>query len=118
MKSPPKGPTPPRILRLHLIVRKDLPPGSQLAQIVHGQDEFRDAFPDHHRAWREESNTVVVHHAENLPHLEEALAEAELVGVPHAVFREENLGLQPTCMVLNPYAPGAVRLARRFPLAG
>ena len=103
--------------KLHIVVRADLPPGAQLAQIVHGQDAFRDALPREHEAWHQESNTVVVHHARDLSHLEGALNEAAFMGVGHAVFREEDLGDQATCLVLNPYHPLNERLARRFPLA-
>lgn len=61
-KDTPKLPRPPYEgpRRLYVLVRKDLPPGYQIAQAIHAKDEFTHTFPEAEKSWRDESNTIVV----------------------------------------------------------
>lgn len=102
--------------KVYLLIRKDLPVGYQLAQVVHGQDEFRAQHPEVHGAWRERSNTVAVLHIEDEEHLQALHQQARMRDVPCAVFREPDMEDQATCLVMGPH-PQTRRLTARLPLA-
>lgn len=102
--------------KLYLVIRKDLPLGPQIAQAVHGQDEFAATHPEVYRSWRTGSNTIVILHAKDEGHLRELHERALWKGVPCAVFQEPDMGDQATCLVLGPTAK-AHKLTNRLPLA-
>jgi peptidyl-tRNA hydrolase len=106
-----------RPAKLYVLIREDLPQGSQLAQVVHGQDEFRELHPELHREWRSSSNTVAILGVKDEVHLHSVRGKAEARGIPLAIFLEPDLGDQATCLVLAP-SPHTRRLCSSLPLAG
>lgn len=99
--------------KLYVLVRRDLSHGYQVAQAIHGRDEFSEAHPDIAKDWRQRSNTVVALHVEDVTHLRTFHMKATTQGIPCAVFYEPDLGGEPTCLVLGPTGR---RLARSLPL--
>lgn len=106
----------PPVDKVYVLIRQDLPTGSQLAQVVHAQDEFRETHPEVHGAWRKSSNTVAVLHLRDEDHLQEIHRKAEDRGIPCAIFREPDLGDAATCLVMGP-SPHTRRITARLPLA-
>ena len=47
-------------MKLHLVVRGDLPPGQQAVQAVHAMREFVREYPEVDRHWYEKSNTLAL----------------------------------------------------------
>lgn len=103
--------------KVYVLVRGDLPMGSQLAQAIHAQDEFRSLHPEVHEEWRRTSNTIVVLHLRDEDHLHDLHQKAATRDIPCAVFREPDLEDAATCLVLGP-TPYTRRLTARLPLAG
>lgn len=105
-----------RALRLHVAVLEELGRGAFASQAIHGQDAFRDELPNAHHRWRSESNTVVLHSAppEELARL---IRECTTLGIPHALFREEDRGGEITCVIADPYHPLTARAYKGIPLA-
>lgn len=106
----PKRPVP----KLFVIVRADIPHGYQLSQAIHGRDEFHAEHTEVSQRWRQESNTVVVLHAEGVEHLRILQIRARARGIPCSMFHEPDLGNDPTCLVLG---PSGRRLTSDLPLA-
>lgn len=108
--------TTPRALRLHVAVLAELGRGAFASQAIHGQDAFRDALPEAHHRWHAESNTVVIHSADP-GQLERLLSECQILGIPHASFREEDRDGEVTCVIADPYHPLTARAFKGIPIA-
>lgn len=102
--------------KMYVVVRSDLDFGSQLAQALHGRDEFIETHPEVNRTWRVRSNTIVVLHARDEDHILSLHGKACEWGIPCAVFREPDLGDQTTCLVLGP-SDHTRRVTDKLPLA-
>ena len=98
---------------MFVLVRQDLDHGPQLAQAIHGCDEFKEVHPEVAREWRQRSNTVVALHVRDVGHLREIQEKARLRNIPAAVFCEPDLDNEPTCLVLGPTGR---RLTSNLPL--
>lgn len=101
--------------RLCVIVRGDLPPGSRVAQAVHGAHEWADLHPDDYRAWRETSNTVAILGVKDEAHLVEVQEQADLYDIPFATFQEPDMGNSTTVLVLGPH-PATRKVTKGLPL--
>ena len=88
--------------KLYVLIRKDIPTGSQIAQSVHGMRQFSHEHPDLDHQWFHGSNTVVVLHVRDAMHLRKLHDKALPGGISGSVFFEPDLGDQPTCLVLAP----------------
>lgn len=47
-------------MKLYIVVRQDLRPGSQIAQAIHAFREYVEKHPESEREWYSNSNTIVV----------------------------------------------------------
>lgn len=103
--------------KLYLLVRKDLAPGAQAAQLVHAMRQFTHEHPDVDRVWFTGSNTVAVLSVRDETHLREVLHKAVSRGVKHSVFREPDFGDAATAAVLEPGIHSR-RITSSLPLHG
>lgn len=102
--------------KMYVVVRSDLNFGSQLAQALHGRDEFIADHPEVNHTWRQKSNTIVVLHAKDEGHLLTLHGKACQLGIPCSVFREPDLDDQTTCLVLGP-SDHTRKITDKLPLA-
>lgn len=95
--------------KLYLVTRRDLPPGSRVAQLCHAMREYVEKHPASEKAWYETSNTLVCLEAADEPSLRELIDKALARDVPVAVFEEPDLGGALTAIALGPSAKPFVR---------
>jgi hypothetical protein len=100
--------------KLYLIVRADLAPGLQAAQLVHAMRQWVEEYPRDDRKWFDNSNTVALLALPNEAALGVLLGQAQRFGIPAAAFREPDLDNQLTALALGPQAK---RLTRNIPPA-
>jgi DNA-binding transcriptional LysR family regulator len=100
--------------RLHLVVRRDLPPGDQAVQAAHALRQFTAEHPDIDRQWFEQSNTLALLAAPDERTLARMLDRAFDLGIRAAAFREPDLGGSLTAIAIE---PAGARLCRGLPLA-
>lgn len=103
-------------IKFYLIIRKDLSPGLQLAQVSHGSNEFAAKDPKAFIKWYVESKYTVVLHAEDLKHLYEIKKSLIKEGCLIYPFYEPDLGNELTCIAINPYTDSK-KVTKRLPLA-
>lgn len=94
-------------MKLYLITRKDLPPGAQAAQLVHGMAEFADKHPVVFKEWKEKSNTVVCLAVKDEAELRSLhgwvdVAHENLVPYAFSTFEEPDFGNAMTVLVIEP----------------
>ena len=104
--SPPK---------LTVIVRGDLTTGAKVSQAVHAAHEYADQHPRLYAQWRLESNTVAALVAQDEAHLVRLTEMAGAFDIPHAIFREIDMGDSQTVLVLAPH-PATRKLTAGLPL--
>ena len=97
------------IEKLYLVTRRDLPPGSRVAQVAHAFREYIEHFPAAEKAWYETSNTLVCLEADDEAALRTLVEQALNRDVPVAVFEEPDLGGALTAIALGPSAKSLVR---------
>lgn len=102
--------------RLYVVTRRDLPPGLQAAQAVHGAFAFAHLFPALTANWLAESNFLVVVTAADEFELALLLDRAAAADIARLPVREPDLDDQLMAVVLEP-GPTARRLCSSFPLA-
>ena len=93
---------PERLLKLYVVVRADLSPGSQAVQAAHAMREFAAEHPDVEAEWHKTSNTVVMLSAVGEEHLNYLLAQAKLRNVEATGFREPDLANSLTAICVGP----------------
>lgn len=99
-------------MKLYLVVRDDLSPGRQAAQLCHAHRAFVAEHPETELEWFEKSNTVVCL-AATPQGLAELVEKTRRRGVPASVFREPDLGDVLTAVAIGPTGKS---LCRRFSL--
>ncbi len=77
--------------KLFIVVRNDLPPGMQMAQVCHAQREFAERFPVLDRVWFDLSNNLVVLQVSDEPELRRLSVAARTEGWSHVCFKEPDL---------------------------
>lgn len=102
-------------LKLHLVVREDIPPGLQAAQLVHAATEFMSEYPEMAAAWRRDSNCVALLAVPDEASLK-ALAGRARIRAVTSEFREPDLGNSLTAVAVSPTAGGR-RVCGGLPLA-
>ena len=112
----PSKPKKPQLPRLYVLVRSDIPAGYQIAQAIHAKDEFTHTHPEREKEWREESNTIVVLNVPCQHELLDYTNKASAKGIKNAVFREPDMGGEPTAAAFEP-SPETSELFRKLPLA-
>lgn len=100
--------------RFYVIVRADLPPGARLAQSCHAAIDYGFKFPEEHRQWHEESNTIVCLKAEDANAIVEIAFACQEAGVKHLIFMEPDWDYEVTAIAV---APEGAELLRKLPLA-
>lgn len=101
-------------MKLYLVTRGDLNPGSRAAQLCHAIRAFTEEHPDVDRVWFERSNTLVLLEVPGETELLRLATRARENHIPCSLFREPDLGDQATALAI---APDGRRLVRRLPLA-
>lgn len=96
-------------MKLYLVTRKDLPPGAQAAQLVHGMAEFAEEHPETFKAWKEASNTVVCLSVRDEEKLHALASEACAAEHRFSLFHEPDFGNAVTVVVLEPKAEALVK---------
>lgn len=96
-------------------MRDDIPPGLQLAQVVHAALEFQHDHPEIVAAWRT-SNYVVIVSVPDEGALLDLITAAHQRGIPRTAVREPDLADEATAVALAP-VPEAARLCACLPLA-
>jgi hypothetical protein len=102
--------------KLYVVVRGDLPAGSQIAQACHGMRQFGHEHPLIEGAWFRESNYIAILNARNEEHIERLIAKCLEKDVPYSIFREPDLGDSITCLVVCP-GPSGRKICSSLPLA-
>jgi len=110
---PVKVEQPKRVSRLYVVVRADLPPGSQAVQAAHAMREFAADYPEIEKAWHEKSNTVAMLSVPDEAALVELL-ESLSAALHFTPFREPDLGGSLTAICVEPKGG---RTLRHLPLA-
>ena len=90
------------MLKLYVVVRQDLSPGSQIAQSLHAFREFVHFFPESELNWYKTSNTIVILGAKDEHELFGLGRGALQEGIKFASFREPDMGDQITAMAFEP----------------
>lgn len=103
--------------KLTLVLREDLAPGAQLAQVLHAGLAFAREHRAPFEAWQDASNTVAVLAVPDERALERLVARAREAGVPVVCWREPDRADELTAVALGP-GPETRRLCRGLPLAG
>lgn len=88
--------------KLYLITRKDLTPGAQAAQLVHGMIEFREQHSDIFHDWYKNSNTIVLLAVDDLSELQSLADTAQEFRINHSRFYEPDLNNELTSVILEP----------------
>lgn len=101
-------------MKLYVIVRSDIAPGLQAAQSCHALRLFAEEHPGIDREWYRQSNNLVVLAAESAEGLVGLARDLAASGVEVSLFREPDLGNEPTALAV---APAGSRRLRRLPLA-
>lgn len=102
--------------KLFVVVRADLPPGAQAAQLTHAALGFAFVHAERARAWHEASNNLVELAVPDRAALEELCDRAACApGVATCRFHEPDFDGSLTAVALH--GPGAHRLVSSLPLA-
>ena len=101
-------------LKLFLVVRRDLPPGLQVAQLCHAMRAFADEHGEVERQWFERSNTLVCLSVRDREALEALAREARSWGIEASLFCEPDLDGALTALAIGPRGK---RLCRKLRLA-
>lgn len=98
MDNAPEG-TP---AKFYVAVRRDLPPGPQLAQAVHAAIQFGQEWPELHTQWYTESNFLVVVALKDEAALKELAENARLLEVKYSAVQEPDYNDAWTAVALEP----------------
>lgn len=102
--------------KLHLVVRSDLPPGSQAVQALHAMTEFMVSHPETAKAWHRDSNTIAFLEVQDEESLVRLAARATRLAAPVSPFREPDLGGSLTALAVGP-GPAGRKACSGLPLA-
>jgi peptidyl-tRNA hydrolase len=91
--------------KLYLVVRSDLPLGSQAAQLCHAQTEFSIAHPELYREWHNVSNYICLLAVDSEDKLKSILDKADKKEIKSAYFLESDLDNSLTAIALAPGTP-------------
>lgn len=94
---------------MYLVTRRDLPAGTQAAQLAHALAEFAEKYRDEFIEWKENSNVLVLLSVENKSKLGNYLRTAADKHVRAAPFYEEDLGRELTAIAFDGRAVGFLR---------
>ena len=106
--------------RLYIAVCSDnetISVGLQSAQAVHAGFSFAQKHPEITNDWLTDSQYLVIVSVPTSFHILELADKAEQLGIDHVVWREPDLGNQPTAIALAP-VDASRTLCANLPLAG
>jgi peptidyl-tRNA hydrolase len=89
-------------MKIYLVVRSNLPPGTQAVQACHALRQFVEEHPRIDRYWFDSSNTLVLLEVPNKLELIRLHHQARQAGIAHSVFREPDLRDALTAIALGP----------------
>lgn len=90
------------IMKLYIVVRQDLKPGSQIAQSIHAFREFIQSYPENEKKWYKLSNTVVILGCESESELISLIRQANKMNIKYSEFREPDMNEQITACTFEP----------------
>ena len=102
--------------KLYVVVREDLPPGSQAVQSIHAFRQFVKEFPDLEGTWFDMSNHLALLSVQDEDGLFRLISKALSKGLRYAGFHEPDLGNSLTAVAFEP-GGRSKRLLRKLPLA-
>lgn len=88
--------------KLFVVVRADLPPGSQAVQAVHSMRQFVEEHADREKRWFEQSNHLAFLEVFDEAALVRLTREARLSRIAFSEFREPDLGGSLTSVTIAP----------------
>ena len=100
--------------KLYIVVRADLPAGLQLPQSYHAGRLFAAEHPALEQYWYEHSNNLVIVSVPNKEALAKLAYEMTVRGLAVSMFREPDLGGEPTALAVE---PAGGKMLSRHPLA-
>jgi peptidyl-tRNA hydrolase len=104
-----------------VVTRNDLTLQYQLPQCIHSVVEVAIQFPEEHRQWHKDSNTVVVLAAKDLNELEKLCEELEENNLKFVKFFEPDVGMKLTSISIVPdkdRMKEIKKICSKFKLAG
>lgn len=101
---------------MYVVVRSDLPLGTQLAQAVHAAFQFSAEYPSTSLSWHRDSNYLVVLSVPDEEALTSLVSKAVSRDVSLSMVLEPDLDNQLTAVVLEP-GDASRRLCGSLPLA-
>ena len=104
------------VMKLYVVTRSDLKPGSQAVQAIHAANQFVIDFQTEFECWFEQSNTLALLSVSDEDALKRLADRADDLGLKLSLFREPDLGDALTAIALQP-GPRSQRLCRNLPLA-
>lgn len=88
--------------KFYIAVRRDLPPGPQLAQSVHAAIQFCQEWPGVAEQWYTESNFLVVVSMKDEDALKELAENARFLGIKYSAVQEPDYKDAWTAVALEP----------------
>jgi len=101
--------------KLYVIIRSDLIPGLQAAQACHALRLFADEHKLEENEWFRFSNNIVLLQVPIKEELIELAYKATCDDIPCSIFREPDVGDEPTAIAI--LGRGAKKLVSNLPLA-
>lgn len=89
-------------MKLYVVVRQDLAPGSQIAQSLHAFREYIEHHPESEKTWYKNSNTIAILGCQDEEELHSLMSLADGRGIKLAPFREPDFGDALTACAFEP----------------
>jgi peptidyl-tRNA hydrolase len=89
-------------MKLYVVVREDLSPGSQMAQSLHAFREFVEYHPEIEKEWYKTSNTIVILGCKNESELVQLRLDAIARNIKFSIFKEPYLEDSITSIAFEP----------------
>ena len=101
-------------MKLYVVVRSDLAPGLQIAQSGHALVAFQHEHASTYEEWHRSSNNLVCLSVKGKGELAKLAYDLTCRGVEVSLFREPDLGDEPTAIAV---APSGGKMLSTLPLA-
>ena len=102
--------------KLYVVTRRDMSPGYQGVQSMHGAIQFSVDHKEIHKAWFEQSNFLGWLSAKDEGELFELLAKASRKQIKFSIWREPDVDNEITAIAFEP-GEASMELCKKLPLA-
>lgn len=89
-------------MKLYVVVRNDLQPGSQIAQSLHAYREFIEHYRENEERWYSTSNVIVILQCKNEEELKQIMLQASENNLKYKEFREPDMNNEITACTFEP----------------